>query len=160
MKKEIWKECKYRKKNKLLIFEKYLISDLGRLKNKLDNTILEYYTNNKGYNEILLLYKNESINIRIDKLVLFSHMRHLICKKKVRHINNKKHDNRLKNLLWKSKGRYRISDIKVKAICDLLQKGYNSLDIIKKLNIQCDKTTISSIRNKKIYRHISKDYEW
>ena len=94
---EIWKEIEG--------FEKYLISNLGRIKTKKFGRFRKIQTNERGYNRIVLSKKNKSYNFYIHRLVAETFINKESPEKVVIHKDNDKSNNAVTNLMWTDRKR-------------------------------------------------------
>lgn len=90
MKKEIWQE--------IPAYEKYEVSDMGRVRNKSTGLVLSQWTNQDGY-KILTLRKEKGVStLRVNRLVASAFLGELFPHLVVDHINHVRDDNTLSNL--------------------------------------------------------------
>lgn len=80
--------------------EKYQISDIGRIKNKINNRFLKPRVGTYGYYKVNL-YKNKKVKtIEIHRLVAESFIENSESKNEVNHIDGNKLNNNITNLEW------------------------------------------------------------
>jgi len=92
--KEIWKD--------ITGFNKYQVSNTGKVKHKLKNKCLKGRPNKKGYLKVAL-YNNDIIkNFSIHRLVALHFKPNFDCKLQVNHIDGNKLNNNIDNLEWVS----------------------------------------------------------
>jgi hypothetical protein len=89
---EIWKD--------ILVEDlyNYQISNLGRIRNKKSQKILQTYNKLTGHEYIRISLKDRKDNFYIHRLVLLTFSNLKYSEKLVNHINNNPRDNRLENL--------------------------------------------------------------
>ena len=81
---------------------------------------------------------------------------------------NNKHANEtgLHNIYGERNGNSIFTEKDIRKICEYMQSGYNNTDIIKEFvdmpgsSILAKHSSLSSIRHRKLWTHISKDYTW
>lgn len=90
---EIWEDVKG--------FEnKYAISNLGRLKNKLNNHIYKFTNKNGDYFSVILYDNFHKKHTRIHRLVAEAFIPNPLNKSQIDHIDFNKQNNRVDNLRW------------------------------------------------------------
>ena len=80
--------------------EKYQISNIGRIKNKINNRLLRPRVGTYGYYKVNL-YKNKKVKtIEIHRLVAEAFIENPESKSEVNHIDGNKLNNNITNLEW------------------------------------------------------------
>jgi hypothetical protein len=90
---EIWKDSP-------IYPEQYMVSNVGRVKNKITNHILKVNKDEWGYSYYVLSVKRNIRTIRTHRLVAGAFLSNPDNKPTVDHINGIKEDNRVENLRW------------------------------------------------------------
>lgn len=93
---EVWKQIPK--------YEKYEISTLGKVRSFRSKKILKTQINNNGYEQIMY-DRNGPANIRlyVSRLVLLTFIGSYPEKMEASHLNGKRTDNRLSNLVWETR---------------------------------------------------------
>ena len=81
-------------------FDKYLISDMGRVKSLYTNRFLKPYDHCDGYKQVNLFNKGKRKGFLIHRLVALHFLPNWNNKRCVDHKNRKRTDNRVYNLRW------------------------------------------------------------
>jgi hypothetical protein len=154
----------------------YMISNYGRVFCK------------RGYMVTPFINRNGYISCKIDEQNMLVHRMVLLTFNfvnnymdlDVNHIDGNKTNNHISNLEWCSRSynvqhsfniglsklgenhpNSKYSNEQIHYICKLLENGYSAKSISEKLNVSCDKNFrkfISKIVHKKLWTHISKNY--
>lgn len=170
MNKKIIKNCKY------VLKYPYWITDDGRVYSECTNKYLSTHLDKDGYVKIRLISKTGRHTYSIHRLVMENFkpvegMENL----QVNHINGDKKNNHLSNLEWVTckenikhaidlnlraevNGSATLTIEQVLEIVNLIIIGSTNIEISKKYNVHPD--TIGKIRNKKSWKHITKDFEF
>lgn len=83
--------------------ELYQVSNLGRVKSNIQNTIMRQHDNGKGYLTVSLSVRGKVTKKYIHRLVAEAFIPNPNNKQEVNHLNLKKNDNSLENLEWNTK---------------------------------------------------------
>lgn len=83
-------------------FESYEVSDLGNIRNKITNYILNPILHSTGYLVVNLCNKKKRSMIRLHKIVATSFIENTFNNDCINHINGTRTDNKVKNLEWVS----------------------------------------------------------
>lgn len=166
-------------------FSKYQISNFGRIKKLKDNTEIRPSLTPDGYQSIKLVNDDgKRCTIRLNRLVAKIFIpNHDKDKIEVNHIDGNKLNNSVDNLEWvtpsenqkhayKNNLRKPISrkqciftkytEEQVRELCVILEDDFNqsSTQIMKKLSYKTSSGFINSIKNKKRWKDIIKDYNF
>ena len=150
----------------------YFISNDGKVFNSKTGRVLKNQKNGNGYEKITLTINGIQYQMLIHRLVAELYIPMVEGKNQVNHINGIKHDNRVENLQWCNNsenqihahsnglkpsgnrlwnGKFSKEDlIKIK---NLSNNGIKRFLIAKEMN--CSKSTISDILNKKRYLYFA-----
>lgn len=91
--KEIWKPIKQMK-------GKYLISNLGQVKNAKNDNIVKPFINNSGYYEVVFSVGNKRLHFRVHRLVADAFLPNPYNLPIINHKDRNRLNNKLDNLQW------------------------------------------------------------
>lgn len=164
---EIWKTHKD--------FPVYLISNLGRIKNKKRNRVLKTRVH-EGYYDCRIPNKyGKNKNPRIHRMVAETFIPNPDNKKQVNHKDGNKLNNNVDNLEWATNKENQIHSVKnglhkahgyvilteeeVHDICRLLEEG-KSYRELEEINSRYKRSRTEGIRQRKRWIEVSKKYSW
>ena len=81
-------------------YEKYEVSNLGNIRNKLTTQLLKPCNTGKGYLSVSLLKNKKAKTMRVHRLVAFAFLDNPLNKPFIDHIDNQRTNNNLNNLRW------------------------------------------------------------
>ena len=161
----------------------YFVSNMGRIKNK-DNILIKHYVPKNKYHIVKLFNDNNEFKCYlVHRLVAINFVDNNdpINKIEVDHINANKDDNRADNLQWmtplentrkaidmglvpnqpKGENAHNVTHTEqdVINVCEMLEQGYSYKNIIKKYP-NYNQSWIQTIKNKRNWKHISKNYNF
>ena len=157
---------------KLKKFEGYSVSNLGRVKNDLNDRILKQ-SESKGYFTVNLHNKTT----RVHKLVALKFVRKKLSDEKlvVNHIDGNKLNNQSTNLEWVTNNEniqhamknglmncsfIILNEEQVKKICSYFSKGYGIDKTYQAMNKKINPSTLADIKRRKTWKSISNQYDW
>lgn len=122
---------------KSVLFDKYEISNLGRIRNSTTKRVLKLSTTKLGYSRITLRINGIKKNYRIHRLVASSFLDNPLGKPDVDHIDRNRSNNAVNNLRWVSKKENLLNRVfitredVVNLTLDLYKKGESKEAILK-----------------------------
>jgi hypothetical protein len=168
--KEVWKI--------ILDFPNYSISNLGRVKNHSTGLVLKQTPNTKGYLSVKLYMNKKGYIKRVHIIVGAYFIKNPENKPQLNHKYGKNR-NTIMDLEWVTQSENmlhayatglnlpargelstssKLSEKDVHRICIMIQKGLSNSDICKSFSVV--RGTISRIRQRKTWCHISTNYIW
>lgn len=154
----------------------YFVDTQGNVYGKNGN-MMKKSLNYKGYVAAHLMINGKKLSTSAHRLVARTFITNPENKPEVNHINGIRHDNRVENLEWvtskenkrhamlvlgngfgETHSQVQITELQVKAICDLIMQRYRSIDIAEKLDVYIEK--VRSIRKCQSWKHITCDYDF
>lgn len=169
----IWKEIKYKGKR-----VDYEISNSGLIRDSKSGKIINQYSNKKGYKIASIKCENYWPTIIVHRLVAIAFIPNPENKEQVNHINGKKYINWVGNLEWNTAqenidhavknglqnhllgedaNHNKYSNEQIHKVCKLLEENkLLNTEIAKETGV--DEYSISKIKCKQDWIHISKDY--
>lgn len=139
--------------------------------------ILKPCPNYKGYLKVYLSCNKEKLTLSVHRMVAETFIPNPENKPEVNHIDGDKTNNTVENLEWVTSKenswhsvnvlgnligedywKSTITNQQAITICEMIQDGYRTIDISRKLDINLDK--IRSIKKRSTWKHISKDYNF
>lgn len=157
----------------------YLVSRAGDVFSKFTNRFLKKSESQTGYLVVNIRVGGERQPVYIHRLVAEAFIDNPLNKDFVNHIDGNKHNNDVTNLEWVTDPEnkehalrtglmLRGDDLKnakltheqVVQICELLQQGKSTGQIIKSLGLNISRGVLLNIRSRRDWTHISKDYAW
>lgn len=142
-------------------YTNYIVSDLGRVKNKKTNKTLSQQTHYKGYKTLKLSKNNVSKRYKIHRLVALAFIPNPLNKTQVNHINCIKDDNKLSNLEWVTNSEnmkhavlngLRSIKLKKEDVLNIRKDNRKHKEIAKDYNISFQ--TVSEIKLKKTWKYV------
>jgi NUMOD4 motif. len=177
---EVWKDLIYNGDT-----TNYMISNKGKIMNKLNGNLLKPFISNNGYKRVCISMDGFKINISIHRYVAIHFVKNgFDLEKQVNHRNGNKLNNTEFNLEWVTskeniqhaiEHRLRIcegesnpfnkhSEKMIIKICELLAKGYGTRKIRKKLEIPKENKSfrylVNDIKRRHTWAYLSEKYNW
>lgn len=154
----------------------YAIYKTGKIRNMKSGKVLSTHISTNGRRMVTLTINNKSCHRTVYRLLAEAFIPNPDNLPQIDHINGNKLDDRLENLEWvtgeenlrraKEMGllSYKgddspvavLSNTKVEDICSKLEEGYTVKELAEEYGV--GRTTISDIKNGKIWTHISEKY--
>ena len=174
---EIWKDLK----DPSLDYPYYEVSNYGRVRNKSTKEIIKSRPIRYGYIHITLYFNGKRKNYPIHRIVAMVFIPNPKNKPQVNHKDGDKQNNRVDNLEWVTnsenmrhayknglidlrKGRNNYCEEDIVKICELIERGVSEDKIALQFGNYNDKIdlkrTITQIRFKKKYTHISDNFNF
>ena len=153
-------------------FPMYDASTLGRIRNREQGHILQFWTNRYGYSQVLLSRDGQKKQISVHRAVAEAFLGPANGMT-VNHRNGDKLHNAIANLEYMTNAENiehasisgflrgpteRISEAKAREICELLHAGRRSGEIAAQLDVTLE--VVKKIRRRKTWTQVSKPYAW
>lgn len=155
----------------------YEVSESGMIRNIGTMKILRPAKTKDGFYQVTLIINGRHVTKKVHQLVAEAFLPNEKSRKKVRHLNGNKLDNRVENLEWAGplKGIWKpfpvdnsglcgenapnnkYSAEKIAGVCGLLNEGGRSIREISEIT-GVSVQTISSVKSRRSWRHISENY--
>jgi subtilase family serine protease len=159
----------------------YYIDTNGIVTNELNKT-MTFSTHHQGYKLFRRINKqtNQGVTLKVHKLVANAFIPNPDNKPQINHKDGNKANNHISNLEWCTQlennrhahqlhGNFtshkgithpmvKYSEEQIKFACELFELGYSASEVSYYTNISISQT--ESIRARKSWTHISKDYDW
>lgn len=171
----VWKQIEIKK-----VLTRYYVSDTGLIKNQNTGKIMKQATDKKGYRRICLTLNGKKYTKKVHILVAKAFVKNLKPNvfDQVNHKDGNKSNNNYINLEWvnnslngihaykvglkqaligETNGNNLFSEDQIKLVCQMLENKISPKEISLTTNVSIH--VIHKIREQKIWKYISKNYE-
>lgn len=157
----------------------YLVSKHGDVFSRFTNKFLKKSESQTGYLVVNIRVEGERKPVYIHRLVAEAFIENPLDKDCVNHKDGNKHNNDITNLEWvtdpenkdhalrtglvlrgDSLKNAKLTHEQVVRVCELLQQGKSTGQIITSLGLSISRGVLLNIRSRRDWAHVSCDYKW